>query len=100
MTEPTVPAASVSDTDEFKASLPQFFILTALWLALGFFLWFMLKSAVVALPVRTSALIFNAWLPEIISGAKQNYHFLLYSVTVEFGSIPGLGTTQLMLEDQ
>jgi len=93
-------AAPESDLEEFKALLPTFFIRAVLFLPLAFFLWFVFKSPVVAASIKISAWIFSAWMPDIISDVHQQFEQMVYSVTVQVGTVPGLPTDRLLLEEQ
>lgn len=57
-----------------EVSLKAFLLQAVLWLPLAFFLWFVLRTVAVYPVVRMVAAVLTGWLPDIFSGASQNFH--------------------------
>lgn len=62
----TVPAQ-----DEIP-TLKGFLLAAVLWLPLAFFLWFLLRSFVVYLPIELSELVLTGWMPNLIDRLEQD----------------------------
>ncbi len=67
MSSPSAPAV-----DE-PVSLKAFLLTAVMWLPLAFFLWFLLRSLVVYLPVRLAAWGLIAWMPDVFGSITQEY---------------------------
>lgn len=57
-----------------EVSLKAFLLQAVLWLPLAFFLWFVLRTVAVYPVVRMVAAVLTGWLPDVFSGASQNFH--------------------------
>ena len=66
-TEPT-PA----NPAEAPVSVKQFFIQAMLWLPLAFFLWYVLRTAVVAVPVQVAGFLLERGLPDVVAKVEQD----------------------------
>lgn len=76
------------------------FVLTAMfWLPAMFFLWFMLSSPVAYPVVRLLAALFAGWMPELVQDVHQEFHHLVFAYQVQV-QVPGMGTAELMIEQQ
>ncbi len=62
----TVPAQ-----DEIP-TLKGFLLSAVLWLPLAFFLWFLLRSFVVYLPIELAELVLKSWMPSLIDRLEQD----------------------------
>jgi hypothetical protein len=87
MTAPTTTPAD--ETPSLKA-----FLLTAvLWLPLAFFLWFMVRSLVVYLPIKLAAAGLMAWMPTVFESITQEFSNAVVLTRFEApgfeGSAPG-----------
>lgn len=60
-----------SPTEE-PVSVKQFFIQAVLWLPLAFFIWYMLRTAVVAVPVKVAGFLLERGLPDVIAKVEQD----------------------------
>lgn len=60
-----------NDTDE-PVSVKHFFIQAMLWLPLAFFLWYVLRTAVVAVPVQLAGFALERMLPEVVASVEQD----------------------------
>jgi len=60
-----------SPTEE-PVSVKQFFIQAVLWLPLAFFTWYMLRTAVVAVPVKVAGFLLERGLPDVIAKVEQD----------------------------
>jgi hypothetical protein len=60
-----------SPTEE-PVSVKQFFIQAVLWLPLAFFIWYMLKTAVVAVPVKVAGFLLERGLPDVVAKVEQD----------------------------
>lgn len=67
VTEPT-PA----NPAEEPVSVKQFFIQAMLWLPLAFFLWYVLRTAVVAMPVQVAGFLLERGLPDVVAQVEQD----------------------------
>jgi hypothetical protein len=67
MADPSPPAV-----DE-PVSLKAFLLTTVMWLPLAFFLWFLVRSLVVYLPVRLAAWGLTAWMPDVFGSITQEF---------------------------
>ncbi len=54
-------------------SLKAFLLTAVMWLPLAFFLWFLLRSVVVYLPVRLAAWGLTAWMPDVFGSITQEF---------------------------
>lgn len=54
-------------------SLKAFLLTAVLWLPLAFFLWFILRSVVVYLPIRLAGFGLVGWMPEIFDSITQEF---------------------------
>lgn len=57
---------------EEPASVKQFFVQAVLWLPLAFFLWYLLRTAVVALPVQLAGFALERGLPDVVAKVEQD----------------------------
>ncbi len=57
---------------EEPVSVKQFFIQAVLWLPLAFFLWYVLRTAVVALPVQVAGFLLERGLPDVVAKVEQD----------------------------
>ena len=83
--ETATPAAQVAIDDEPPPSLKRFLLQAVLWLPLAFFLWYMLRTGVVALPIRLAGLVLTNWMPDLFTGVTQEYDHVLYVVKAFIG---------------
>jgi hypothetical protein len=54
-------------------SLKAFLLTAVLWLPLAFFVWFMLRSVVVYLPIRLAGAGLVGWMPEVFDSIVQEF---------------------------
>jgi hypothetical protein len=54
-------------------SLKAFLLTAVLWLPLAFFIWFMLRSVVVYLPIRLASAGLVGWMPEVFDSIVQQF---------------------------
>lgn len=66
--QPSLPA----EADE-PVSVKHFFIQAMLWLPLAFFLWYVLRTAVVAVPVQLAGFALERMLPEVVATVEQDF---------------------------
>lgn len=85
--EAAVPPAQVPVDDEPPPSLKRFLLQAVLWLPLAFFLWYMLRTGVVALPIRLAGLALTSWMPDLFTGIGQEYEHALYVVKAFVGGV-------------
>jgi hypothetical protein len=78
----TVPAQ-----DEIP-TLKGFLLAAILWLPLAFFLWFLLRSFVVYLPIELAAAVLKGWMPTIIERIEQEF-----TTAVIYTKLPAVGMT-------
>jgi hypothetical protein len=67
MSSPSAPAVAE------PVSLKAFLLTAVMWLPLAFFLWFLLRSVVVYLPVRLAAWGLITWMPDVFGSITQEY---------------------------
>lgn len=68
----TPKAPTLSESGE-PISVKHFFLQAMLWLPLAFFLWFLLRSAVVALPVEVAGFALERGLPSVVQKVEQDF---------------------------
>jgi hypothetical protein len=72
-------------------SLKAFLLTAVLWLPLAFFLWFVVRTVVVFLPIRLAAWGLVGWLPTVFDSISQEYAnavVITRFVAEEFASAP------------
>ena len=74
------------DTEK-EGSLKSFLFAAVLWLPLGFFFWFLLKSVVVSIPIHIAVPILKAWLPRIVVGGGQDAIDMVVTTLGQFGGV-------------
>lgn len=57
-----------------EVSLKAFLLQAVLWLPLAFFIWFVLRTVAVYPVVRLVTAVLTGWLPDVFTGASQNFH--------------------------
>jgi hypothetical protein len=80
---------------EADVSLKAFFLAAVLWLPLAFFLWYMVRSLVVMLPIRLATAWLSLWLPEVVSGGSQETIDLVLMTQAHLDGVLGLPSTRL-----
>jgi hypothetical protein len=58
---------------EAPPSLKAFLLTAVLWLPLAFFLWFVVRSVVVYLPVKLAGAGLLAWMPQVLASVTQEF---------------------------
>ncbi len=90
----TIEAATSNNTDAQQIEAPQpvslrmFFALCFLWMPLGFFFWFFLRSVVTWPVSRLSHWVIDAWLPGVVHSWRQNFHH--FEITALVPPPPGM----------
>ncbi len=90
----TIEVATSNNTDAQQIEAPQpvslrmFFALCFLWMPLGFFLWFFLRSVVTWPVSRLSHWVIDAWLPGVVHSWRQNFHH--FEITALVPPPPGM----------
>lgn len=64
--------AQTPDT-EAPPSLKAFLLTAVLWLPLAFFLWFVVRSVVVYLPIKLAGAGLLAWMPQVFESVAQEF---------------------------
>ncbi|HET7843293.1 MAG TPA: exosortase H-associated membrane protein [Xanthomonadales bacterium] len=97
-------AAALKEPEDVP-SLKRFLLQAVLWLPLAFFLWFVLRTAVVWPAVRVASAWLTSWMPEIYgrlpgcnpgddllrcAAVGQNYETFAYTVLANVAGVPGL----------
>ena len=78
----------------------QFMLAAALWLPAMFFLWFVLQSPVVYLPIRLSGAWLSYWMPDLFTSMQQNFNYAVFSYIADVSGVAGLPTGKLAVEEQ
>ena len=99
MSEPVVDTPPAADDDE-RLELKPFLLAAALWLPLSFFIWFVMRSAVVYPVIRAVREVVTRWLPELVQSVGQTYHAMDVVVIAQLGAIAGLPGSALAVEMQ
>lgn len=60
-------------TQQSRVSLKTFLLTAVLWLPLIFFLWYVMRSVVVFLPIRLVASVLTQALPDVVASFTQEY---------------------------
>jgi hypothetical protein len=106
-TEPETekPAVAATVQDEPPPSLKRFLLQAVLWLPLAFFLWYVLRYAVVSPAVRMAGAWLTSWMPELYgrlpgcvpaddilgcANIGQNYEIFVYVVVANVSGVPGV----------
>ena len=97
-TNPATPAPIA--TDDERLDLKPFLLAAALWLPLSFFLWFVLRSAIVYPVIRLARVVLTSWLPELVASVGQTYHEMEVAVVAQLGAVPGLPGSVLAVDMQ
>ncbi|MCE3004684.1 MAG: hypothetical protein LW860_18610 [Xanthomonadaceae bacterium] len=65
--------SAASDAAEAPPSLKAFLLTAVLWLPLAFFLWFVVRSVVVYLPIKLAGAGLLAWMPDLFDSITQEF---------------------------
>lgn len=84
------PATVAAQAEDERLELKPFFLAAALWLPLSFFIWFMLRSAVVFPVIRMVEAVLGSWMPELVARVGQTYHAMDVDLLAQLGAVPGL----------
>lgn len=95
------PVATPPAEDDEPVSLKAFLLSAVLWLALAFFLWFMLRAGVMYPVNKITAYIMSNWMPDLIARMFQEFDKLwLISTLPAIGSTPNAdGSVGMMSMD-
>jgi hypothetical protein len=96
MTETTT--ASVAPPEQETLSLRKFFLAAVLWLPLAFFLWYVLRGAVVYPATRIAGAVLTGWMPDLFVSAGQRYETFIYTVAASAAGVEGLGSGALQID--
>jgi hypothetical protein len=88
-------AAAAPTPVEPPPSLKRFLLQAMLWLPLAFFLWYVLRSAVVWPATRLAGALLTSWLPDVFKAAGQDYEHFSYVIAADVAGVPGLPAPEL-----
>jgi len=91
--------ATQPDDDE-RLELRPFLLAAALWLPMSFFIWFMLRSAIVYPVIRLARAVLTTWVPELVASVGQTYHEMEVAVVAQLGAVAGLPGSVLAVDMQ
>lgn len=91
---------TASDRDELP-TLKGFLLAAVLWLPAAFFLWFLLRSVVVYLPIQLAGWLLKGWMPELIAKVEQEYtNAVVYTTLPAVGMAPQADGGALVLSTE
>ena len=100
MTDTTPATPPLRADDDERLDLKPFLLAAALWLPLSFFIWFMLRSAIVYPVIRIARAVLTRWLPELVASVGQTYHEMEVAVVAQLGAVAGLPGSVLAVDMQ
>jgi len=81
--------------EDEAVSLRSFFVAAVLWLPLAFFLWYMLRTVVVFLPIRIALATLASWMPDVVTGGVQDVIDMMVNTVAHLDGVPGLPGARL-----
>jgi hypothetical protein len=92
--EPAAPAPARAQPEDVP-SLKRFLLQAVLWLPLAFFLWYVLRSAVVWPATRLAGWALSSWMPELYARVGQEYAHFNYIALANVAGVPGLPGSEI-----
>lgn len=79
MNTPAPTPAAAADTEDY-GTLKGFLLRAVMWLPLAFFLWYVLRWAVVSPPIKLSGWLLSYWMPDAVGSVGQDFEKLSFTI--------------------
>lgn len=89
--------SAAPDATEAPPSLKAFLLTAVLWLPLAFFLWFVVRSVVVYLPIHLAGAGLVAWMPGVFESVTQEFSSALVMTRFEAAGFEGAPEGQVAM---